>query len=887
MVSSRKRGRQEMEAVETPKVPPKEPNLLERIRNMWEFANLVQYIFTFGSAVKIDDNMDVEDLEMECLKSQSTVLPELGLALLKFVSSHRGLTPEIFDEYTRRQYLAKNPSRNPFGEDEIPAKFVDFDIFTKIRVLQQLSQWTFGNPDRIREKMPEQKDSEQTIWRIEPFGWDSEDRTYLVLDDNRLYRRTDPPPAPPPTAKPKKNSKKAKAALRASKRRRVSAAVDSDAEPGDDSILEEKGKNEDHDMLGGMKWECIAVSLEDFNNFLTTIEKSRDPNEKQLRKRISDEILPLLEKQEESRKRKALQKERELLNLEKLATAKRSSRIAGRQEQLRQEEEARETERKRQAELEMAKKEQEKWMKLEKERESRMMTREQRLKEREARRILHEEELANLSEDSKKLETGSGRLSERHLKAEIEKKKRALEELAEEDDWIFDCICGAYGKIDDGTHSIACDKCNIWQHSKCVGVSQSAAERDDFHFVCQTCTRRAEDAERAKTQPPIKIKIHRPGSSSSAMAPKQNAQTIVSNSPTGQHDHANGSPKAIASPQKSQSVQPMPTVPTPAIFRPSIGTSLGATQARSPKMGTFTGMFKLNGTSSTSGPKHVPGVPGTNHSSSPKKQNSFPSFPSEQVNISGPNESQPPQQNAFNLAPLAQTYTPAAANGHKSPYSQPSPQLAGSVNGLSNEQSQTQPQPAVGAIGTLTKAHQDYNSHGPIQSSRPPSAGSAQAMPPTPQHSNGHRTAANGTDHRRSSVNMSSPLAGAPLLTPMNKPAMSFSGNGSPVPNFTPSSQMPRVSPPHPLSSPSAAQSSSQQDPGHASALPPASTGISPTKHTPPTPKVDPLSGVFGTPSILPPVASLSPSPQLQNLSPPVKHAEPERSSQSSQGTSQ
>ena len=33
-----------------------------------------------------------QDLEMECLKSHSTVLPEIGLALLKFVSSHRGLT---------------------------------------------------------------------------------------------------------------------------------------------------------------------------------------------------------------------------------------------------------------------------------------------------------------------------------------------------------------------------------------------------------------------------------------------------------------------------------------------------------------------------------------------------------------------------------------------------------------------------------------------------------------------------------------------------------------------------------------------------------------------------------------------------------------------------
>jgi hypothetical protein len=45
-----------MEAVE----PPKEQGLLERIRNMWEFANLTQWIFIFGKAVKIDENIDIE-----------------------------------------------------------------------------------------------------------------------------------------------------------------------------------------------------------------------------------------------------------------------------------------------------------------------------------------------------------------------------------------------------------------------------------------------------------------------------------------------------------------------------------------------------------------------------------------------------------------------------------------------------------------------------------------------------------------------------------------------------------------------------------------------------------------------------------------------------------
>jgi hypothetical protein len=39
---------------------------------------------------------------------------------------------ELFDEYTRRQFVSKAPEKNPFGTDETPAKFADFDVFTKV-----------------------------------------------------------------------------------------------------------------------------------------------------------------------------------------------------------------------------------------------------------------------------------------------------------------------------------------------------------------------------------------------------------------------------------------------------------------------------------------------------------------------------------------------------------------------------------------------------------------------------------------------------------------------------------------------------------------------------------------------------------------------------------
>lgn len=134
------------------------------------------------------------------------------------------------------------------------------------------------------------------------------------------------------------------------------------------------------------------------------------------------------------------------MNMEKLATAKRSSRLEAKMERERQEREAAEAEHKRKADLIAAKHNEDKQKKMEEARESRMMTREQRIKDREYKRILHEEELANLSEENKKVEAGEARLSERHLKTEMEKKKKELAALAEDDEWFFDCSkCGVHG----------------------------------------------------------------------------------------------------------------------------------------------------------------------------------------------------------------------------------------------------------------------------------------------------------------------------------------------------------------------------------------------------------------------------------------------------------
>jgi hypothetical protein len=301
--------------------------------------------------------------------------------LLRLCTRIHALTdgrPDIFDEYARRQFVAKAPTRNPFGTEEEPNKFDDFDVYTKISVLQQLSTWTLNNPNSIRERLSA-TDSEQTLWvgscppahftnadydlqRMEPTGWDSDDRVLFVLDDNRMYRRTDPPPPPEPQkAKAKPKSKKSRG-TRASKRQRVLTP-----EP-EEAAAEEAAQDPEEveeDGLGGMKWECVCVTLEDYQEYMSSIQKSRDPNEKTLYKRLKEDVLPVMQSLAEEQARKQARKMRELENMQKLAQAKRSSRISSRLEKQKEHDEIEAAERRRQEELAMAKAEQERQKKLE------------------------------------------------------------------------------------------------------------------------------------------------------------------------------------------------------------------------------------------------------------------------------------------------------------------------------------------------------------------------------------------------------------------------------------------------------------------------------------------------------------------------------------------
>lgn len=234
--------------------------------------------------------------------------------------------------------------------------------------------------------MPE--DEDHLSWRIDPIGWDKDDRSYYVLDDNRLYRRSDAPPPPPlPAPKPKQKPKAKKPpkpksrGTRSSKRFKAESEPEdedeemADAEAGaqDDVVVANAGDatNAEGDFgFTNNTWECIAITLADYQEFLSTIFRSRDPNEKQLRQSIESDVLPILEKRAEAVRQKQLKKQRELENLQKMSGAKRSSRLAVKADKEREEREAREAEEKKQRELRMAHEEQDRQRRIEEVRHS-------------------------------------------------------------------------------------------------------------------------------------------------------------------------------------------------------------------------------------------------------------------------------------------------------------------------------------------------------------------------------------------------------------------------------------------------------------------------------------------------------------------------------------
>jgi len=65
--------------------------------------------------------------------------------------------------------------------------------------------------------------------------------------------------------------------------------------------------------------------------------------------------------------------------------------------------------------------------------------------------------------------------------------------------WTVSCMCGTGD--DDGERMIACDKCGVWMHTRCVGIRDSA--NAPKRWICSNCSpNSAVPAQEPRARPP-------------------------------------------------------------------------------------------------------------------------------------------------------------------------------------------------------------------------------------------------------------------------------------------------------------------------------------------------------------------------------------------------
>ncbi|KAK9354509.1 hypothetical protein V1523DRAFT_461026 [Lipomyces doorenjongii] len=508
---------------------PEVQTQLKQIRNMWQFSAVFQWLFMFKPSIKMEDeDVTIEALEKELLGlTPLSLIPKIRLRLLQNLSSQRNLTLEQFNEYARRQYRQKAPTLAcPFGDDEDPLAFDEMDVFDQIKILHQLCEWQMYNAERFRERMNTTKESEEIPWRVDPVGWDSQDNTYYLLDDNRLYSRHDPPPEPAP--QPKKAAAKGRrkkrqfasySTPRRSKRRRTNevdtADEDDEDGTGDDSRIvddentpapEVDGKPENGDIDysellelsrdAESTWKCVCATYQQWQSFFTLLgktarDKSKTP-EREFYAFLKAEIMPVIESLEQDRIKDEETKLKEIERLRIYENRKRSSRVDALAQRRKEEEELRAAREEAEHERERKKAENRRRAMLEKEREARLDARDNKLveasKKKEAALVKKAAQQATKlaaggvpvkamsssparSERQESQESDFVRRSTRqsdrmHLQGTVTPSSvNSYDPRLNPSTWYFDCVCGAFGDhYDDGELSVCCGKCDIWMH---------------------------------------------------------------------------------------------------------------------------------------------------------------------------------------------------------------------------------------------------------------------------------------------------------------------------------------------------------------------------------------------------------------------------------------
>lgn len=352
------------------------------------------------------------------------------------------------------------------------------------------------------------------------------------------------------------------------------------------------------------------------------------------------------------------------------------------------------------------------------------------------------------------------------------------------------------------------------------------AEKDNFHFVCRDCTRRAEDAKKPKI-PALKFHL---GSSSSP--PSQKTKDV---------DFA---VKLLGKRKSGSEVTNMPPMKK----------------------------FKY------SEPKNPPSNPfalGTSQGTQIMHK----------VALNGPTLSplgyvSPPHLNGNSTKPLSPGFrSPPGPASYSNGYANHAPKQ----NGHPLQSPSQSPDPPSSAVDDISEKPPSVG-----WSARYSSYQTSQPFP-QPQNSPSQNPFLNSFDRQRprsshSTNKVPSPIKNRPSLSP---PQTNRNGilTQTPAMNGTFSHPLSSTTQPPPLPSPvkhqssppmsSTAQAVSSSSPTihpHLRQNPPSSPGLSPTKQSPPrSSKAPSADGAVAATPVLPPVLALSPSPRMQILQAPVK----------------
>lgn len=485
---------------------------LKELRNMSEFAELVQFLKFFRTLLKLPDIIDIDVIEEELvgitLVGETPVLDRITTALvtslvgmrrnlLTLLKEDGGLNKVVWHLYTNHGIA---PEDNPMGHDiESVIELRSLDIPTRVTILYTFSRWIVLD-DSFHDKLEKLSSEEHEVYRIDPVGWRDDFGVYYLLDDNRLYY-TEMKPPNLDSVDPKTIPKSVSGGMKKNGRRKPSGSTI--------TYQEALGRDTPYDKV---KWKCVCATLPEWESFVKSLEKTRNAYLKKFYTYLKNDLLPVIEEQDEKRVKDALAREKARAKAAALAEIQKrtSSRLEARQSRIEQrKEEERQMQEEQRQRIESRRLAREKREKLA-QRELRMRERDAklealRIKQQQQQDLQQEKEQTPMSvedsgnEDGMSASTGRKRkrtepmISTRSTRStrsatskpapgggvvEGVRKLGSPENPLSKKYFDFDCLCGVHGRnFDDGSAQVECGKCYVWFHVSCI---DNAAAREDM-----------------------------------------------------------------------------------------------------------------------------------------------------------------------------------------------------------------------------------------------------------------------------------------------------------------------------------------------------------------------------------------------------------------------